>query len=321
MAENSKIEWTDHTFNPWIGCQKISPGCANCYAQRDMTRKPRWANTWGPPQTSTRLKTSEANWRKPLAWNKKAEQEGRRYRIFCASLADVFEDNPLVVDWRIELWDLIEKTPNLDWLLLAKRPENIGRMLPDRWQYWDFHKPPRNIWWGISAENQDELEARWPIMESFARHYYPEVLFLSLEPLLGPVNLEICLEEIDIGDEEYSWWTRPVDWVIAGGESGPNARPMHPDWVRAIRDQCQEAEAPFHFKQYGEWCQGCGVGKESVHMAYDGQVIHNFAKEHRAGVSYINLSRVGKKTAGRMLDGREWNEFPANPIQSSMERV
>ena len=119
MAENSKIEWTDHTFNPWIGCTKVSDGCKNCYAESLMDK--RWGKVkWGPQ--GQRQRTSDENWKKPFAWDRQAAKQGIRYRVFCASLADVFEDNDQVSDWRLDLFDMIKVTPNLDWLLLTKRP-------------------------------------------------------------------------------------------------------------------------------------------------------------------------------------------------------
>lgn len=252
MAENSKIEWCDATFNPWVGCQKVSPGCTHCYAETLMTRKPAWANTWGP--RGIRRKTSEANWKKPLAWNRKAEQEGRRYKVFCGSLCDVFEDKWEVDPWRADLFEfVIEETPNLDWLLLTKRPENVSDMVPAHWR--TVGKWPANVWIGTSVENQKYADERIPYLLRIP----VRIRFLSIEPLLGPVDLT------------YALGGSAVAWVIVGGESGPNARRMHPDWARTIRDQCLEAGVPFLFKQWG-------------------------GRRHDSG--------------GRLLDGREWNQYP-----------
>ena len=251
MVENSKIEWTDHTFNPWIGCTKVSQGCANCYAETQMTRKPRWANTWGPQ--GSRIKTSEAYWRKPLAWNRKAEQEGRRYKVFCGSLCDVFDDRPLFHQWRTALFlKLIDETPSLDWLLLTKRPENVKGFMNDlRLGHW-----PENVWIGTSVENQETADRRIHHLIEIPAN----VLFLSVEPLLGPIGLWA------------PWWDlRLINWVIVGGESGPNARVMLPGWVESIRDQCLDYDTPFFFKQWG-------------------------GLRHDSG--------------GRLLDGREWSEMP-----------
>ena len=225
MGENSKIEWTDHTFNPWVGCTKVSAGCKNCYAESLMTRKPRWADTWGPQ--GKRIRTSKANWRKPFIWNSQAEQDGKRYKVFCGSLCDICEykdDQPELDDWRGDLFGIIDQTPMLDWLLLTKRPEDAPYAVPA----WD------NVWWGISVENQEQANKRIPeLLKVPAR-----IRFLSCEPLLGPVNLQI------------DYWLTGIDWVIVGGESGPNRRPMDLGWARSIRDQCQAAGIPFFGKQW-----------------------------------------------------------------------
>lgn len=237
MGENSSIEWTDHTLNPWVGCQKVSPGCQFCYAERDMTRKPRWENTWGPPQTSTRLKTSEANWKKPLTWDRKAEEEGRRYKVFCASLADVFERNDLLLDWRHELWRLMQSTPHLDWLLLTKRPENVLDMVPYMWFKEGWHGYtgwPANVWLGVSVETPEYFNR---IVELSG---IPAVVkFVSYEPALGLVDFAPALA--------VGW----VDWLISGGESGYNPRPAETDWFRQARDDCQRFGVPFFHKQNG----------------------------------------------------------------------
>lgn len=226
MAENSKIEWTDHTFNPWMGCTKVSPGCANCYAEAHMDTRLKRVE-WGP--RGTRVKTSPANWKQPLKWNREAEKAGTRLKVFCASLADVFEDRPELDPWRKELWGLIDDTPHLNWLILTKRPQNIAGLLPGCFN---------NVWLGTSVENQEQAEKRIPVLLNH-RGRVP-VLFLSCEPLLGPLNLlPFLVTHIS------------VDWVIVGGESGKGARPINAGWVRAIRDQCQSQDVDFFFKQWG----------------------------------------------------------------------
>src|SRR5258708_600677 len=174
MAENSKIEWTTHTFNPWIGCQKVSPGCDHCYAEAMMDH--RWGKVkWGPH--GERKRTSEANWRKPLAWAKAARGTGKRPRVFCASLADVF-DNQAPTGARAELFNLIRATPELDWLLLTKRPENIRKMLPDNWgRGWP------NVWIGTTCEDQKHFDRRYPLI----REIPAAVHFISYEPAIGPL--------------------------------------------------------------------------------------------------------------------------------------
>jgi protein gp37 len=224
MGENSKIEWTVHTFNPWIGCQKVSPGCDRCYAEAMMDH--RYGRVqWGPH--GERKRTSEVNWRKPLQWAKQARAAGNRPRVFCASLADVF-DNRAPTEWRDDLWQLIRQTPELDWLLLTKRPQNIGAMLPVDWR----DGPYPNIWLGTTAENQEQYGLR------FHRHLYDipaAVRFVSYEPALGPLVIA----------GEYD---RP-DWIICGGESGPGARLMDPEWARSLRDQCKHDGIAFFMKQ------------------------------------------------------------------------
>lgn len=264
MTENSKIEWTDHTFNPWVGCTKVSPACDHCYAEG-------WAKRTGQDQlwAGERRRTSTANWKEPLRWNRKAEVTGVRAKVFCASLADVF-DNQVPTEWRVDLWRLIEATPNLDWLLLTKRPQNAGQMMmearrallgadvDDRHVAWPRH----NIWLGTTVENQQEADRRIPhLLNTPAAKR-----FLSCEPLLGPVDLTRVkkrgAEKFPDGNAAtlnalWCWHDhgRPVhpeiDWVICGGESGPGARPMEPDWGRALRDQCQAAGVPFFMKQMG----------------------------------------------------------------------
>lgn len=274
MGENSLIEWTDHTFNPWEGCTKVSDGCKFCYAEARAYR----FNTveWGP--IGTRRRTSAANWKKPLKWDKEAAQAGKRARVFCASIADVFEikaDQPELNEWRLDLFELINHTPNLIWQLLTKRPENVNPFL-------DLYglTLPDNVWIGTSVENQEQAEKRIPeLVKVMAK-----VRFLSMEPLLGAVDLA-CLGIFPFHGKVMNL-PSCIDWVIVGGESGPNARPLHPDWVRSIRDQCVEAGVPFFFKQWGEW-----------------------------GPYYSEkIVRVGKKKAGRMLDGRTWDQFPTEEV-------
>ena len=221
MGENSKIEWTTHTWNPWIGCQKVSPGCDHCYAEA-MSNRWGWAE-WGPH--GERKRTSEANWRKPLAWAKAARLTGERPRVFCASLADVF-DNQAPTGARADLFNLIRTTPEIDWLLLTKRPENLGLMLP-KLDLWGDGWP--NVWLGTTAEDQPRFDRRWRLLNGIPAR----VRFISYEPALGPLMA-----------------MRPYpDWIICGGESGPHARMMDLRWARDLRDQCETAGIPFFFKQ------------------------------------------------------------------------
>lgn len=323
MGENSAIEWTDHTFNPWIGCEKVSAGCKNCYAERDTANRVstyRGLPLWGTE--STRQRTSVANWRKPRAWNKKAAYDNWhrgaalgvvpsvRPRVFCASLADIFEDHKSLPPWRADLWKLIEETPELDWLLLTKRPQNVRRMVPLAW----LTNWPKHVVTGASVENQAALVSRVPeLVRIQGRH------FLSCEPILG--GLDFWLER---------GLLRGIDWVIVGGESGPGARPMHPDWVRHIRNQCDAAKVPFFFKQWGEYQPVAqmahtldmlrelhsprGTHARATLLDYNGRVLESDKDcelAHVHGAFPVSLHyRVGKKAAGRLLDGRIWDELP-----------
>lgn len=340
MSENSKIEWTDHTFNPWEGCTKVGPGCDHCYAE---ARNARFAGgapiNWGTG--APRRRTSAANWRKPLQWNKAhAEffaEHGRRQRVFCASLADVF-DNEVDPAWRRDLFDLIELTPNLIWMLLTKRIGNAFREI-SRVRSHDWLMGRENVWLGATVVNQAEAERDIPkLLEVPAR-----VRFLSMEPLLGPVRLdrlevsderELDVLRGEIGLTMQHIAARPsetgtrVDWVILGGESGPGARPMHPSWPRAVRDQCAAAGVPFFYKQWGEWTDEdwgervgyhdtAGVLPSGEFMLLSQGYVPPFDRHERlvaAGNVRLDgrmlMDRAGKKNAGRELDGRTHDEFP-----------
>jgi protein gp37 len=234
VAENSKIEWTDHTFNPWVGCTKVSPACDHCYAE-GWAKRTGQAGLWN----GERRRTSAANWRLPYKWNNAAPLSGPRPRVFCASLADVF-DNQAAPEWRRDLWWLIRETPNLDWLLLTKRPQNIVKMLPDNWG-----EGYPNVWLGTTVENQTEADRR-----IVALLEVPAVIhFLSCEPLLGPLDLnsvECGFGTIDALDHEIA---PGIDWVIVGGESGPGARPFEERWAQQLKRQCEDALVPFFMKQ------------------------------------------------------------------------
>lgn len=225
MAENSKIEWTDHTFNPWVGCEKISPACDHCYAEG-------WAKRTGQAAlwSGQRRRTAPANWRQPLKWDAEAERSGVRRKVFCASLADVF-DNQVPAEWRRDLFELIRLTPFLDWLLLTKRPQNIEKMVKCDDV---LGKLPDNVWLGSTAENHDELQRRRGHLLNVAASIH----FLSCEPLLSKLWLPA----------QDTYW-HPLDWVICGGESGGNARMMDPAWARHLRDECKELGVAFFMKQ------------------------------------------------------------------------
>lgn len=183
MGKETGITWTDHTFNPWIGCVKVSAGCQYCYAQHDTfprMMRSRGIELWGV--NGARHVTSDSYWKQPLAWNKAAERDGVRRKVFCASLADVFEARDDLGEPRIRLWRLIEQTPALDWLLLTKRPENVMDFVPELWKHGGW---PSYVWLGASAENQENANKRIPILLKTPA----PIKFLSCEPLLGPIDL------------------------------------------------------------------------------------------------------------------------------------
>ena len=344
--ENSNIEWTDHTFNPWTGCTKVSPGCAHCYAESWAKRS--GTVQWGPGKPRRRTKT----WGDPVKWNREAEAtqldltqrqkisdprneqpeiwKARRPRVFSASLADWLDDE-VPIEWLADFLKLIHATPNLDWLLLTKRPQNWAPRIEAvlKWiearpewaaetndapwarvrnwlaDWFVLGKPPSNIWIGTTVENQEMADLRIPQL----LHIPAKIRFLSCEPLLGPVDLiaAACPPGIAMCAEFGNDPLRGIHWVIAGGESGPGASPMHPDWPRTLRDQCAAAAVPFLFKQWGEFkaeirpgtaieLSSLGPG-ESVAWG-DGATNHTL------------YTKIGKKAAGRHLDGQLHTAFP-----------
>lgn len=364
MGLNSNIEWTDHTFNAWIGCTKVSPGCKNCYAEADFDKRKGRAK-WGPH--GTRSITSHANWRQVLSWQKMAKGLGERKRVFVNSLADTFEDYsgqlvdhngapmwfahedrdkdglanfrselpeqwsdlyvPLTLDIvRRELFVLIDLCPDLDFLLLTKRPENIAGMWPQENELTDTglltkHKKRINVWLGFSAEDQARFDERAPYMVGVKP--LCKYVFCSMEPLLGSINPAFSIHTLEFSEGHkhvIPWSTihddmfkgmRLLDWVIVGGESGTKARPMHPDWARSLRDQCQAAGVPFFFKQWGEHAPGLHPDLRSIH---ESGVALGVDGTHQSGRPYslgsVFMKKVGKHAAGRLLDGVEHNELP-----------
>lgn len=363
MGENTNIEWAHHTFNPWEGCTKVGPGCDHCYAE---TRNKRFhGGNWGPG--APRRRTSPANWAKPRRWNAQAAEKGVRYRVFCASLADVF-DNEAPTEWRADLFKLISETPHLDWLLLTKRIGNVVGMVTEVAEiprqashsghlmahHWRNGRLPANVWLGATVVNQQEADRDIPkLLATPAR-----LRWLSMEPLLGPVQLPRVDFHCDLcgGTGILARWPkgrchhcdgrgfipaistapkfgtpktpmRGIDWVIVGGESGTDARPMHPEWALDLRDQCVAAGVPLLFKQWGEW-----VPRSSCYHTFaDGNSCSDLDPEcqkwpcirltfaGRDGRLLENgggtgseafMQRLGKKAAGRLLDGRTWDQFP-----------
>lgn len=329
MGQDSKIEWCDHTFNPWSGCTKVSPGCANCYAETLSNRAPKTFGQWGKGQP--RKRTSKANWKLPLNWAAQPWicdgcglahalpgeicmrpgcdcETKHRARVFCASLADWLDDE-VPIEWLADLLDLIRQTPNLDWLLLTKRPENWSRAINEAYlatatgetkawlAKWIEGESPANVWIGTTVEDQIRANERIPqLIQIPAR-----VRFLSCEPLLGPLDLQQWQEHLPA--PLHFAWLDSIHWVIAGGESGPGARPMHPAWARSLRDQCAEAEVPFLFKQWGEW---------EPMSTVDGRQVLPFGDYTPNANPPFGYLKSGKKRAGRLLDGRTWDEVPSN---------
>jgi protein gp37 len=242
MGFNSNIEWTTHTFNPWWGCTKVSDGCKHCYAE---TLSKRYGHdVWGP--NNSRRLMSDNHWQGPIKWNAEAEKQYTRYRVFCASMADVFEENAPEGQLK-RLWELIKKTPNLDWQLLTKRPHLVADNLPSDWG-----KGYANVWLGTSVEDEQVIDR---IAHLTA---IPAVVhFLSLEPLLGP------LPDLPL---------KNINWVIVGGESGPGARTMNEDWILDIRLQCRAADVAFFFKQWG------GVNKKKTGREFQGHFYNEMPK-------------------------------------------
>jgi protein gp37 len=297
MSENTNIEWADHTYNHWIGCKAISPACDNCYAAD-------WAKRYGRDfSVRTRTKTG----RDPILWNNKHEEffakHGRRQRVFCNSLSDVF-DNEVDPQWRAELFSIIAITPNLDWLILTKRIGNVKSMVPTEFLTGsEAEGIPANVWLGATICNQEEADR--DVLKLLATPAAKR--FLSIEPMLSAIDLTGEYLTAKLG--RYPFKGLPaehrtklidmLDWVICGGESGKNARPMHPDWVSGLRDQCAAANVPFLFKQWGEWSPRVN----SLYLQAKPTKTHIF----RDG---LLADHIGKKTAGRMLDGAEHNGVP-----------
>jgi len=225
MGQETEIAWTDHTFNPWWGCQRVSPGCEHCYAEAFAKRTGH--NIWGPK--SEHRFFGDAHWHEPIKWNRMAWEEGRRKLVFCASMADVFEDRPDLIPHRARVFDLIEQTPNLDWLLLTKRPQNMVRFAPARWAGgW-----PKNVWAGCTGEDQEWTDKRLVHLRDVPAF----TKFVSYEPALGPVNVE-----------RYASW---LDWVIYGGESGGGSRDAQLQWARDIVTQTRGTQVAAFIKQMG----------------------------------------------------------------------
>lgn len=334
MGDTTEISWAHSTFNPWIGCSKVSPGCENCYAERYGAR---FGVGWGPGEA--RRRTSAENWKKPLAWNKAAALRnaallGRSepHRVFCASLAD-WLDPDVPTRWLADLLAVIQATPNLTWMLLSKRPqlwrarleridllelaaaaEGLGLNRFTLPMHWLAGEPPANVWLGTTVEDQRRADERIPHLRAIPAR----TRFLSCEPLLGRVRLDQL---------------EGIHWIITGGESGPGARPMHPEWARSLLVQARRARVAFHHKQNGEFV-GCPVYPErpndvdedgleldpcrwlDEHSGFEERVLgldgaeHDVDLEGQPPPGCWYMARVGRERAGRKLAGRLWDEFP-----------
>ncbi len=244
MADATIIAWTDRSFNAWMGCQKVSPGCAHCYAET-LTRNRMGRHLWGPG--APRQVTSAANWRKPLAWEREAQALGRPLMVFCGSLMDFAEDHPTAAATLPQLWDLVRRTPNLSWQLLTKRADRIAECLPDDWGAgWP------NVWLGTSIES-DAYASRADALRSIPAR----VRFISYEPALGP------LDSLDLTG---------IDWLIMGGESGSGYREMRVEWARQMRKRCRAAGVAFFFKQ-------SAAPRTEMGTTLDGETVREYPHE------------------------------------------
>lgn len=321
----TSIEWTDASWNPIVGCTEVSPGCANCYAARvaatRLRNTPQYAglahtDAFPLPGESPKPKT-RTGWtgevrflpdrlEEPLHWRKPR-------RIFVCDMGDLFHDGVLE-DWLFSIFGVMALCQRHTFQVLTKRPEKMLSFLGDiegaagfvsrafqkigPWPTCDMARiwPLPNVWLGVSVENQHFADARIPLLLGTPA----AVRWISAEPLLGPLDLNQSQYRVPA----YAWrGTAPmrIDWLVCGGESGPNARSMHPDWARSLRDQCQAAGVPFFFKQWGEWLPQCQLA--ATGMVETGRHVGKRVDEG-------NFVKFGKKLSGRLLDGREWNEFP-----------
>lgn len=305
MSDRSKIEWTDATWNPVTGCTKVSPGCDHCYAETLAERFRGTPGHYYEHGFDVQLRPEKLD--QPLRWR-------RPRRVFVNSMSDLFHD--AVPDKFIaHVWAIMAAADQHTFQVLTKRHGRMRSLLTtvDFWRMVSYRLEdmgidaypspldlPPNVWVGVSVEDQKRADLRIPgLLDTPAA-----VRFLSCEPLLGRVDLSRWLTHDDecASSDDPPWCTCTlehrrgdpyfykdrIDWVIVGGESGRDARPMHPEWARTLRDQCQTAGVPFHFKQWGEWgLQGWRVDPTATEM-----------------------KRMGKRNSGRELDGRTWDEFP-----------
>lgn len=349
MGRLTKIGWCHHTFNIVWGCTEVAddPACDNCYAREFATSRLKLP-IWG--QDADRRVFGADHWKAPLDWNADALRAGTPAFVFCSSMADVFEDHPIVRAERAKLWPLIEKTRALVWLLLTKRIDRVLADVPPAWLLPGMW--PRNVWVGTTVAVEHFLAPR---AEALGKIPAP-VRFLSAEPLLGPMNLAPYLSPVNLGVTSVGSCDRcgyhgpgpahqcaaaPVEWVIVGGESQKRARPMHPGWARKLRDQCVAANVPFFFKQHGEWSP-LEEGEAPAHgdawvLGGGHRTPDSNVKGKHGNVQFwrredppqkgappgkwdpfgdVLVRRRGTKNTGREIDGREWTERPAVTLES-----
>lgn len=306
----TKIEWTNRTWNPIAGCSKVSAGCTNCYAIKQAfvrMHNPHPAikqkfegvaekTKAGHLNWTGRINTDEETLQAPFKWKKPQ-------RIFVNSMSDLFHDE-VPITFVNKVFNVMDRCPQHTFQILTKRPQRMLDYLKSDFYPKHYHRPKSavwplpNVWLGVSVDDQETANKRIPLLlETPAA-----VRFLSCEPLLGPVNLNEWFSS-------FNQWLK-INWIIAGGESGSKARPVHPDWVRSLRDQCRAAKVPFFFKQWGEWAtyeQMQQPLKNDLKQGISRHVIENFEGENGAVHTF---HKVGKFKAGRKLDGVEHNEYP-----------
>lgn len=355
MSANTSIEWCDATVNHWVGCTEVSPACEHCYAKRMAARL--WDVHWGPGQPRMQFKSAAEAL---AAVDRKAQRLGRPLRVFHNSVSDMF-DNEVPTEWRRDAFHAMAATHNLIHLVLTKRIGNAFQMMVAADGFIETspgaYTARPNIWLGATIANQEEADRDIPKLLAVPAR----VRFLSMEPLLGPVDVRWAFPDIRTGschrcgfrtnafggrcpnDGETLRGDVGVDWVIVGGESGPHARPMHPDWARSLRDQCEAAGVPFLFKQWGEWLPVSQDTDNRIDSLYrsnkiaaphedqgriddlygrtckvpalciqsDGTTLDPLSPmAFRQGSDPMLTFRAGKKAAGRLLDGRTWDQFP-----------
>ncbi len=305
MSNKSKIEWTDVTWNPVTGCSKVSDGCKNCYAERMTARFRKDHKPWTLANAAHNVVLHYDRLTDPFHWQKLR-------KVFVNSMSDLFHE--LVDDdFILGVFNAMRENPRHTFQVLTKRPERMQHLLSLlRWP--DGPAVAPNVWLGVSVENQQTADERIPLLLQTPA----AVRFLSCEPLLGPLDLTRWLEFAGC-DTDAGISNPGIQWVICGGESGPDARPMHPDWARSLRDQCKDAGVSYLFKQWGEFITA--EVRDNPHFAGG----RSFDYPDRSCTSSLPLHdnmnfklwdrdhiavRIGKTKAGRLLDGRTWDEYP-----------